>query len=869
MKGNGSSHSFSSMSSQNEEISRNVRVSVWWDMGNCPIPNEGNALKIARNITDALRVNGIKGPVSITAFCDFRQVSKPVQDNLRLTGVSLKHIPGGKDVTERSLLADLVFWASENPPPAHLFLISGDKEFANVLHRLRMINYNILLASQDPAPGVLCSATSIMWQWCHIVEGENYRGKHFSEPPDGSWYGHNKVPLEDPFADMEQVTNAQPEDFLLAYTGSKPLPIPKAIVSHIRFIVNSYPQGVDIVELQSELERNNVPMDENFFGYKKFSVLLESLPTAVKLHSTGDGQIFVHSSQSKIPEPVCRNNISEPFLQPKVSGTLDQQKAAVQVNKSKVSGSLDQQIAAEPLIQSRFPEPLDQPKVADPINYCVRPPRISEANNGDGMETLSEVLNGREGSVTTKVNGEPSLQADTAPTMDPPGETKEDVIQLKEGQSSSIEKNDTINEVGFCRRVWRTIFCRNSDSSDKGSNGSSDSESHSTKADCSEKGNLEERLVSISSSDLSKSVSEEKEKRDSEENSMFGKIVKWCRSGKTSTISDEEKGQFSEEDNQRNSLTDINGVFSNAAFWEETLSFLQTKGTNLIYQSKTREQLAQRLQKVGPSHLSSLSEGDLNHMVDLLISEKKWLEESTGRTFPFKLIHPARNSAPSSNSNGSLVSALFGANSSQSNMRRSPFHERVDEKKRGTFSGARSVESNKNPSGRSKSEILADCKKLVAEKLIYQPDGFRMSNFKPWFHERYGYNLDHSKLGYPKLAALLVTIPGTDVDGEFLCSSKKSSKNIIPYNVETKGSNNKDSRSSLESNNRKNSSRSDINGERIEVASDDDSYLTSGISDSEGSSELDEKIPSEEDSSLLNLLDSFHRKNGRPHDSSR
>lgn len=88
------SQSFSSLSSQKEELSRNVKVSVWWDLGNCPIPNGVNAIKVAKNITTALRVNKIKGPVTVTAFGDVMQLSRSVQESLSLTGVSLKHLPG-------------------------------------------------------------------------------------------------------------------------------------------------------------------------------------------------------------------------------------------------------------------------------------------------------------------------------------------------------------------------------------------------------------------------------------------------------------------------------------------------------------------------------------------------------------------------------------------------------------------------------------------------------------------------------------------------------------------------------------------------------------------------------------------------------
>lgn len=91
---------------------------------------------------------------------------------------------GGKNSADRSLLVDLMYWVSRNPPPAHVFLISGDRDFAGILHRLRMNNYNILLASPESAPSVLCSASNIMWQWSSLLKGETLPGKLFNQPPE-------------------------------------------------------------------------------------------------------------------------------------------------------------------------------------------------------------------------------------------------------------------------------------------------------------------------------------------------------------------------------------------------------------------------------------------------------------------------------------------------------------------------------------------------------------------------------------------------------------------------------------------------------------------------------------------------------------
>jgi hypothetical protein len=59
------------------------------------VPVGVNVSKVAPAITDAVRANGIKGPVHITAFGDVLQLSRSNQEALTFTGIHLSHIPNG------------------------------------------------------------------------------------------------------------------------------------------------------------------------------------------------------------------------------------------------------------------------------------------------------------------------------------------------------------------------------------------------------------------------------------------------------------------------------------------------------------------------------------------------------------------------------------------------------------------------------------------------------------------------------------------------------------------------------------------------------------------------------------------------------
>lgn len=68
---------------------------MWWDIENCAVPTGVNVYKISHFITSAVRANGIKGPVQVTAFGDVVCLSRANQEALSSTGVNLVHIPKG------------------------------------------------------------------------------------------------------------------------------------------------------------------------------------------------------------------------------------------------------------------------------------------------------------------------------------------------------------------------------------------------------------------------------------------------------------------------------------------------------------------------------------------------------------------------------------------------------------------------------------------------------------------------------------------------------------------------------------------------------------------------------------------------------
>ncbi|KAL6657521.1 hypothetical protein ACP70R_005301 [Stipagrostis hirtigluma subsp. patula] len=150
-----------------------AKTSVWWDIENCHVPRGFDPHLIAQNMSSALAAAGYTGPITISAYGDTNCVPHHVQHALSSTGIALNHVPAGiKDASDKKILVDMLIWAIDNPPPANYLLISGDRDFSNAVHKLKMRRYNILLAQPPNVSQALTTAANGVWLWKSLVAGE-------------------------------------------------------------------------------------------------------------------------------------------------------------------------------------------------------------------------------------------------------------------------------------------------------------------------------------------------------------------------------------------------------------------------------------------------------------------------------------------------------------------------------------------------------------------------------------------------------------------------------------------------------------------------------------------------------------------------
>ncbi|CAI9109093.1 OLC1v1008835C1 [Oldenlandia corymbosa var. corymbosa] len=781
--GGGNSSATTYPSRRHEEESRSVRVSVWWDFENCNVPTGVNVFRVAQSITAAVRANGIKGPIQITAFGDIMQMSRQKQEALSATGINLNHIPnGGKNSADRSLLVDLMYWVSQNPPPAHLFLISGDRDFAGILHRLRMNNYNILLASTHNAPGVLCSAASIMWQWSSLLKGENLSGKHFNQPPDGpygSWYGHYKAPLEDPFADLEKPACPQASVQSACLKASTPEPstcpmseyvpdsvsegkgqsIPKEVVKLVRHILHQYPKGLAITDLRAELS-SNFTIDKEYYGHKKFSKFLLAMPNILKLQSGNDGQFFVRGVTPKIPEKMELNQGSGVSKGPTLNSEVDSDVAA---KSNDGRGFYGDQSDAKSSVSPHTGRLLtDTGKLEDPSTTIQMPTETSPKLKVESPTSDLQQPRTEPDGVTGEMKEPPVVQV---------GNAKATETELSEILPSPV------SEVGFFKNIWKKWFGKKNSGLEgkmlKETNGEVKDVKPLTESGVSlgEDSSSCDSDVGIQAhedvtSTTSQATPEKSKTRGSGSVLQSLKTMLWG-----SSVQPYDSGVFDGETNEVEFVSDKSNIFGEESFWVALKTYLGThEASAIIKLSRTRRQLLQDLKTQGPPVLTSLSEADLIHLAELMILDKKWIIESPEKSYPFKLVlsdekvSSSQSRDVSRHSNG-LSSIFSNAQQASSSPR---LRAIVGEKRHAPDSEVSKPAIAEVPTRKPRSEIMSDCQKLVDEIVKKYPEGFDMGSFRKAFSERFGYKLDIQRLGYSKLSTLLQIMPGVRVESSFI-----------------------------------------------------------------------------------------------------
>ncbi|KAH1112537.1 hypothetical protein AAZX31_04G197400 [Glycine max] len=772
----------SSSSSSPPHNSRDVRVSVWWDFKSCAVPDDMDASKVAPAIAQAVRANGIKGPIHINAFGDVSSLSKRQLQALASTGIQFTHFPHGA-INCFNILVDIMFWVSQNPPPAHLFLISSDRDFDCLLHRLRMNNYNILLAGSRNAPGFLSTAATIMWQWYKLLKGENLMGKHVNHPPDGpygSWYGNFRVPLENPSPATEHSTSLEDVEIYEPSLDLKLGEVPKSVVQKVKHILTSHSKGISITDLHADLAKCDVHLDQNLYGFQSVSCFLLSIPH-VQLQPLGDGNFCVCLVPSGSPEPFDSSVV------PSASSVVKNEERGYENETPSISTVHARSMNDDST--SFQPVPPQVKTIGEYVNSKSSFPSLVERHEFQPQNELQKSSLASEKIVDVANAQLPEIQQPSKEIKF--SKTKTSSFKSRSKKSSdndNVKFEDASHTIVEKHTTSGNHHARN-DHKTMENNGVANYELGNCKAKNNYESPTRKKADEVCCSPYSPPVDDLLvDKRLSGIAETYNKrptFFSWTRSWwsfwKSNAKSDDleahqnkvasqlEDPKVSEVDQtvshfEEPKLSELDQnvicsgkveLISSGSFWKDLESFIfSPEGSLLVSQSKNREEMAHKLQNDGPLVLRSLSQKDIIQLVELLIAERKLLVE-----------------IPSHGSKSNGLRSVFMSRASQSKLPNSSEHDMEKQNQSIPHTRVSTTSTEMKYNERSRNDILEDLQQLVNEILRDHPKGYNICSFRRIFLLRYGYYLDIEKLGHQKLSSLLQVMPGVKSESNYIFPS--------------------------------------------------------------------------------------------------
>ncbi|KAI0831045.1 NYN domain-containing protein [Trametes gibbosa] len=144
-------------------------VAIFWDYENCTPPCNVPGYDVVNNIRRVAHEYG-----SVKLFKAYLELSEQassksigLRSELQSCGVSLTDCPhnGRKDVADKMMIVDMLTYAIDNPAPATIVLISGDRDFVYAVSVLCLRRYRVVVVAPYTAHNSLKSQASVVLDW--------------------------------------------------------------------------------------------------------------------------------------------------------------------------------------------------------------------------------------------------------------------------------------------------------------------------------------------------------------------------------------------------------------------------------------------------------------------------------------------------------------------------------------------------------------------------------------------------------------------------------------------------------------------------------------------------------------------------------
>ena len=244
-------------------------------------------------------------------------------------------------------LVDLLLWVKENLPPARVLLISGDKNFSAVMHKIQMRGYDVLWAHPDEeVSSDVLSLVSEVWAWESIMRGVGVaRRSPMSYMP----------PSNDPLQAYSKEDNKS--DTVEFGAKKKPQGVPKVVLNKLLDIIRVRPNGYTLAAFRRQLIRSNIVLDKDFYGHKDLLSFLLSIrelkaslvwtsdrtraymfteASGESVNVRGDNEVILHEER-KESKPI------DPSLK-QMGDAVEEKKNAMEINASQQKTCLSKNV---------------------------------------------------------------------------------------------------------------------------------------------------------------------------------------------------------------------------------------------------------------------------------------------------------------------------------------------------------------------------------------------------------------------------------------------------------------------------------------------------------------------------------------------
>jgi len=156
----------------NTNTSKLVDVTVFWDIENCAVPSDIRGFQV---VTAMRKFVGKRQGIlkNINAFGNLNQIRQELRAELQQSGVLLHDVPPGKpSAADMALMVEFLKLVADHRPPHHVVLVSGDRDFSNVLNVLVFRGYEVTLIHLSNASEILIRAATVAIEWRSFLSGE-------------------------------------------------------------------------------------------------------------------------------------------------------------------------------------------------------------------------------------------------------------------------------------------------------------------------------------------------------------------------------------------------------------------------------------------------------------------------------------------------------------------------------------------------------------------------------------------------------------------------------------------------------------------------------------------------------------------------